>query len=449
MATKIIKEIVTDVGGNTTIEFSDDTTQKYNVADVVTAQVNPLTGGGSFSTGPRTNVIPSTFTLKAALGIAGQSNEQGSTKYQDALGNWVRGSACAPSQGIYEPVKLNSAGFGSMFVAATELLASDGIKVDLFNGAVGGASLPSDWCGYILMGNRSSSTAYRGKRASLGTGDPGHRGDFVFANAATWECTTGNKHLVFWGDAQAPVTVAGGAYYSDPGSIIKETTLLSSATPPTFPGSPAVSNTVIDGALTWTCIAVGALVTDGDSKHVFRYAEDGFDPYGMCLRLRNALMGSSVAPDKRFVYLQNGQADAGGAGAVYQVGLRELVRYYGAAPNVIQAIVGLSIYYPAQTQANWDVLETVLSGGGLASSPNYATSGLTTALTGLGYHNAVLGAAITSFGYYYGPSLYRAFGVSTLGMLQPSDPHVTLLGMNQCAAVIAPALSKIIRNSAT
>lgn len=45
MATKVIKEIVTDVGGNTTIEYSDDTTQKYNVADVVTAQVNPLTGG--------------------------------------------------------------------------------------------------------------------------------------------------------------------------------------------------------------------------------------------------------------------------------------------------------------------------------------------------------------------------------------------------------------------
>ena len=50
MATsKVIKEIVTDVGGNTTIEYSDDTTQKYNVADVVTAQVNPLTGGVALS----------------------------------------------------------------------------------------------------------------------------------------------------------------------------------------------------------------------------------------------------------------------------------------------------------------------------------------------------------------------------------------------------------------
>lgn len=52
MATsKVIKEIVTDVGGNTTIEYSDDTTQKYNVADVVTAQTNSVTGGISLLAG--------------------------------------------------------------------------------------------------------------------------------------------------------------------------------------------------------------------------------------------------------------------------------------------------------------------------------------------------------------------------------------------------------------
>ena len=57
MATsKVIKEIVTDVGGNTTIEYSDDTTQKYNVADVVTAQVNPLTGGVALSAVGRASI---------------------------------------------------------------------------------------------------------------------------------------------------------------------------------------------------------------------------------------------------------------------------------------------------------------------------------------------------------------------------------------------------------
>lgn len=43
--TKTIKEIVTDIGGNTTIEFSDDSLQQYNIKDTVTAQTNPVTGG--------------------------------------------------------------------------------------------------------------------------------------------------------------------------------------------------------------------------------------------------------------------------------------------------------------------------------------------------------------------------------------------------------------------
>jgi len=45
MATKPIKEVYTDIGGNTTVEYSDDSTRKFNVEDVVTAQVNAVTGG--------------------------------------------------------------------------------------------------------------------------------------------------------------------------------------------------------------------------------------------------------------------------------------------------------------------------------------------------------------------------------------------------------------------
>lgn len=36
MPTKTIKEIVTDISGNTTIEFSDDSLQKFNVKDTAT-----------------------------------------------------------------------------------------------------------------------------------------------------------------------------------------------------------------------------------------------------------------------------------------------------------------------------------------------------------------------------------------------------------------------------
>lgn len=393
--------------------------------------------------------MQSGFNLKVALGIAGaQSNEQGNSLKQDSLGVWQRASVSAPSQRIYEPVKLNTAGFGSMFTLAAELLARDGVQVDLYNGSVGGSSGYLDWTGSVYMAGRGNSTAYRGKRTTLGTGDPGTRGDLVFVNGATWEATTGNRHLVFYADSANPVTVGGVQYFQDPGFIVKETNLVTAASPPTFPGSPVVNNTVTDGGIVWTCIHVGAKTTDASSIHVNRLSEDGFDPYYMLVRVRNALMSAPVSPAKRFVYFQNGQSDAGVATAIYTMALRMMAQYFGQSPYLIKPIFGLSIFNPSQTQANWDLIETSLSGTGLAGTPNYATSPLTTGLVSSGYNLATPGAAATSFGFYYGQSLYRAFGTNTVSMLQPSDPHTTVEGAYMCANALAPTLSKIVRNSA-
>jgi len=51
MPIKPIKEVYTDVGGNTTVEYSDDSTRKFNVEDVVTASTNAATGGVSLLSG--------------------------------------------------------------------------------------------------------------------------------------------------------------------------------------------------------------------------------------------------------------------------------------------------------------------------------------------------------------------------------------------------------------
>jgi hypothetical protein len=417
--------------------------------DVVRSKSNQLTGMGAFSGPDGKPILSGGFTVKVALGIAGaQSNEQGTTLRQDSLGVWQRTSVAAPSQNIYEPVKL-SVGFGSMFTLTAELLARDGVQVDLYNGAVGGSSGYLDWAGSVFMAGRGNSTAYRGKRASLGAGDPGTRGDLIYSNGATWEATTGNRHLVFYSDAANPITLGGITHFRDPGYVVKETNLVTAATPPTFPGSPVVGNTVTDGGIVWTCINVGAKVADAATIRVNRYIEDGFDPYFMCNRVRTALMASPVSPSKRYVYFQNGQSDAGIATAIYSVTLRTMAQYFGQAPYSIQSIFGLSIYYPAQSQANWDLLETALSASGLSGTPNYASSLLTTSLTSAGYNLATPGSPVPSFGFYYGQSLYRAFGTDTVSMLQPSDPHTTLDGAVLCAQALAPTLSKILRNSAT
>ena len=390
------------------------------------------------------------FTVKAVLGIAGQSNEAGSTLAPDSLGTLQRYTVSVPEQGLVEPVKLQTAGTGSMFTEVTRLLARDGIKVELHNGAIGGSSFYTDWTGFVYMAGRANSTPYRGKRASLGLGDPGTRGDLIFVNGAVWEATTGNRHLAFWGDSANPVTVNGVQYFSDPGVIVKETNLVTAGAPPTFQAVPIVGDVTVDGGITWTCISVGAKTTDAGTVHVNRRTEDGFDPYFFTVRLRNSLMSTQIVKSKRFVYFQNGQSDAGVATNIYAVALRELGQYFGQSPYFIQPIYGLSIFNISSSQANWDLLETAISGGGLNSTPNFTAVGTVgEKINSAGYHKHVLGTAVTDFGWYVGQSLYRSFGTNTASMLQADGTHTTPDGMKLCAAALYPDLSKIFRNSAT
>jgi hypothetical protein len=48
---KTVSEYTTDLGGNTTVEYSDGSINKFNITDVVTSQTNPLTGEISYSAG--------------------------------------------------------------------------------------------------------------------------------------------------------------------------------------------------------------------------------------------------------------------------------------------------------------------------------------------------------------------------------------------------------------
>jgi hypothetical protein len=59
--TKTVTEYSVDVGGNTTVEYSDGSTNKFNITDAVTAKTNPVTGriensaaGRAVSTAPAT-----------------------------------------------------------------------------------------------------------------------------------------------------------------------------------------------------------------------------------------------------------------------------------------------------------------------------------------------------------------------------------------------------------
>lgn len=399
--------------------------------------------------GNELSVNKNTYSMKIALGIIGaQSNEGGRSQVVDSLGVAQLGSLSAPSQGIYEPVQLCKSGYGSMFTHAAELLGRDGIRVELFNGSVGSSSGIYDWCGVIQMTGRANSTAYRGKRNTEGDGDPGHRGDLIYVNGATWEATTGNRHLVF---TNVPIVIAGVTYYSDPGTVTKETTLTTAASPPVFPGSPTVGNTVTDGGIVWTCIHVGARTADGGtSVRVIRNSDDGFDPYFMLTRVRTAMMNAAVPERKRFVYFQNGQTDAGQPTALYTLALRMMSLFMCSSPYKLIPIYGLSIYFIGSSTSSYDTIETSLSGGGIATEPNYATSALTTGMVSNGFNLGTPGTAMTDFRFYYGTSLYRYFGtdVAKLG-LSSGQPHTDVNGAIMCAEALYPTLRKIVTNSAT
>lgn len=84
---KTIKEIVTDIGGNTTIEFSDDSLQQYNIKDVVTSVTNPVTGGISLQAGGA-SPFESNFSNTGAAGVSAAITakaQQNGSGYSDTL----------------------------------------------------------------------------------------------------------------------------------------------------------------------------------------------------------------------------------------------------------------------------------------------------------------------------------------------------------------------------
>ncbi len=401
---------------------------------------------------PKNNDNEKRFNLKTGIGVVGQSVEMGAAYKIDPSGVSQLAGVSAPSQGIFEPVAGADMGRGSPFTLVAEMLADDEIGVRLFNGAVGSSSLIFHWVGTVNMAGRSNSVAYRGNRASEGDGDPGHRGDFIYVNGATWEATTGNRHLVF---TKVPLVFNGTTYYRDTGVTpdqpggIRETGLTSAASPPIFPGSPVVGNTVADGGIVWTCVHVGAKTATSGTTYVMTNADIGFDPYGMCKRVRDALMAMPVGQRNRYVYIQNGQSDAGNAAALYNRAIQMLVLFFCGNPYKIVPVIGLSLFYVGASQAGYDAIESVLSSTGLNGAPDYVNSSLTTTLVGNGYHLALPGNAITDFGFYYGQSLYRYFGtdVGNLG-LYSGQPHPEVSKVNMVAVAMYGPLLKILTNRA-
>ena len=275
-------------------------------------------------------------------------------------------------------------------------------------------------------------------------GDPGTKGEMIYESGRWWECTTGNRHLAFI-DSKIPVECpmnSGFIWRSNLTYVVKDTTIVSGATKPVFPTDAVVGQTVNDNGLVWTCRLVQTNSADADGMRVLRIADYGHDPYYGLERLINEIMAQPVAADKKYCIVQNAQSDAGSTTSLYTFAHRFICNRMAA--NNIKTIHGMCLYYPALGQAGYDAIETSLSGGGLAATPDYANSPLATALVvQTGYTMGVPGGAVGHF--YIIKSLYRHFGLDVNSMLQQPqpNPHVHLAGGLMCAFAMYPDLRKI------
>lgn len=394
-------------------------------------------------------------SISVACGLLGQSLPFGAVLANDSLGAANKVYFSAPNQNYYEPDPYAPGAAGGYFTPALQQLGAEGIKVFFTNTALGGVSMINDFCGVLNTGGWAANRAYRGRRTTLGTGDPGTKGDFIVEGGRVWECTTGNNHLALL-NSDTAVTVGGTAWRKNVTSIAKDTARTSANAKPTFSGAAVVNDTVTDngtgatgGGLVWTCVQVGGTLTaDASSLRVGRSSELYWDPYFMLTRARTAVAAQPVAANNKYmIVVGTVQSDSQANQLLIRLA-HQLICTYMAAESV-KTIHTSCLFYPSLANADYDSYETVLSGAGLDSPEDYANSLLTVALTGSGYTRGNPGVTGRSGAiYYYMKSLYRHFGTDVLSMLQTPqpNPHVTAAGAILCANAHVPALRAIFRN---
>lgn len=400
-------------------------------------------------------------TIAVAMGILGQSLPFGATLAPDAEGVAQKAHFSASTQNYFEPDPLAPGASGSYLVPAIQQLGAEGIKVFMTNTALGGISLIYDVCGVIditngVSGGWRANRAYRGRRTTLGTGDPGTKGEFILESGRVWEATTGCTHLAFY-NSDTPVTVGGFVWRRNLVSIAKNVDRTSATAKPTFSAAAAVNDTVTDngagalgGGIVWTCVAIASPAADASGVRVARTADLYWDPYGFQLRARNAIVGQPVPAANRYcLVVGTVQSDAGASQTLVRLS-HQLTNSYMLADGV-KTIHTSCLFNPASTQANYDSYETVLSGSGLGVDEDYANSLLTVALNGASLVRGIPGTTPrASAHYYYMRSAYRHFGTDVVGMLQTPqpNPHPTPAGAVMIGMAHVPALRAIFRNVA-
>jgi hypothetical protein len=382
----------------------------------------------------------------------------------------------APAQGLFEPFDTTPEGRGSYMLPALQALAvTDNVRVKFGNFSLSGQSFIKQACGRALAW-AAGRDVYAERITPLGSGDPGYRGDHIVESGKWFKCTVGARALGFLNEPKG-VAFNGAIVYTQNIVALEGTgtagypsfNMKTGGTLPAGFATATVGQTVTDGPISWLCVSTTADTAFDSGLRVLRPGDPGFDPFFVLQRARDWLLAQTWAIGKKYVWIANGQSDAGTLGSWYLDALTMMGRYfmsYGITP-----IFGFSVYGPQTPNiggapAAWRALGQIIHGGpsgapGTAMDPDNLLGSVWTLTYKLNATVGVSGSWPTgspNYGlpakpgvragqWYLGTSLHRVLGefpANTNTYLQSDDLHFTDVGVQIAWPEIYKDLKAII-----
>jgi hypothetical protein len=241
-----------------------------------------------------------------------------------------------------------------------------GFEAIMVNGSVGSAGWVNHAIGTVYA-HSTSSTGFWQNRTPVHPSDPGTMGACIVEDNKLFECTTGSELFtylkndggrVFSTDGLSELPYELDYIYFAPNSL-KST----ASTKPDFTTASAVGDTVTDGAVTWTVTNADASAIGYSTNTQFKMqgrALGGWDALGMMRRAGQLGQQLKTAGCERiFVYVCNGQTDAGQGTTRYQVATGYIVDYFRGLG--FEVFLGLSSYGTNATPTNYTDLSTAVA----------------------------------------------------------------------------------------
>lgn len=288
--------------------------------------------------------------------VVGQSNERGAlARSQTAeFAAWPQAFISQRNPGFQGVISPAVFGQGGPWFKVYDLLWDWGYDLRIVNAALGSLSFTKHVAMQVGYANRSS-VVFQKRDPMPGSIDRGDFGDVTVQNGNYFRCVVGNKRMAFH---SGPEYAVDGATPRCDYIVNSSPQKLTGATAPNWAAATAVGHQVTDGDIVWELFRIGTLGLANGSILREVQAGVGFDPLGVLQRGLEEAGRVAQGVARKFVYIQNAQADMSSTGAGwYAAALKAIANFY--ADRQFEPFVGLSCYNAAGSNtAAYNTLQT-------------------------------------------------------------------------------------------